>query len=162
MKKFIVLLAMVALMAPAAYAGKTSGCGLGAESLTGKSGMLMNLVATFLNGLSGNGTFGITSGTSGCDANDVIYNDAVREQFVAVNLNNLSAEMAQGNGQYVTVMAELMGCDTSAQPAFAQMSQSKYETLFNSADVDAKAWLTSLKQEMANDAVLSNRCTRIS
>lgn len=161
-KQLLLLVLMITLAAPLAFAGKTSGCGLGSQALEGKSGMLMNLVATFLNGISGNQTFGITTGTSGCNADDVVYNDMVREQFVATNMGNLSADMAQGNGQYVTVMAELMGCDVAGQQAFAEMSQAKYETLFTSADVDAKVWLASLKHEMANDAVLSSRCTRIS
>lgn len=161
-KKLVMLAVVMTLAAPMAFAGQSSGCGLGAVALQGKSGMLMNLVATFLNGLSGNQTFGITTGTSGCDASDTVYNDTLREEFVAVNFDNLSEEMAQGNGQYVAAMAELMGCDVSARTAFAEMSQTKYETLFSAPDMDAQAWLSGLKQEMAKDAVLSQSCTRIS
>lgn len=163
MKKHMLLLALaITLAAPVAFAGKSSGCGLGAQALEGKSGLLMNLVATFLNGISGNQTFGITTGTSGCNADDAVYNDQVREQFVAVNMDNLSTEMAQGNGQYVVAMGELMGCDAAAQPAFAKMTQTKYETLFKAPTTDAKVWLGDLKQEMAKDTVLSSHCTRIS
>lgn len=161
-KKLVMLVVMLALAAPVAFAGRSSGCGLGAVALEGNSGLLMNLVATFLNGISGNQTFGITSGTSGCDASDTVYNDTLREEFVAVNFDNLSEEMAQGDGAYVAAMAELMGCDVNARSAFGEMSQAKYETLFSAPDMDAKTWLTGLEQEMAKDPVLSRSCTRIS
>ena len=162
MKKLLVLAAMITLAAPVAFAGKSSGCGLGSQLFAGQSGLVMNVLAATTNGISGNQTFGVTSGTLGCDGNDTVNNQKAQEEFVATNMEVLAEEMAQGNGQYVSALAELMGCDAAAQGQFAQMSQTRYESLFGATNVDANALLGSLKVEISKDAVLSNSCTRVS
>ncbi|HKI96876.1 MAG TPA: DUF3015 family protein [bacterium] len=162
MKKLLVLSAFALLLAaPTAFAGNSAGCGLGHLLWTGQSGMVANVLGATTNGTFGSQTFGITTGTSGCNANDTVYNQTQQEQFVSANMDKLSTEMAQGNGEYVSALAELMGCNAAAQPEFAHMSQSKYESLFAS-DADAQAWLGTLKAEMSKDAVLSHSCSRIS
>ena len=161
MKKLLVLAAMITLAAPVGFAGKSSGCGLGSNLLAGQSGMVMNVLAITLNGFSSNSTFGVTMGTSGCDSSDTVYNQTQQQEFVAANMDVLAEEMAQGNGQTVAALAELMGCN-GAQVDFARLSQAKYETLFSAPEADASAWLGGLKQELSRDVVLSSNCTRIS
>ncbi len=163
MKKLLVLVALAGLLAaPSAFAGNSAGCGLGHLLWQGQTGMVPNVLGATTNGSFGSNTFGVTTGTSGCNANDSVYNQQQQEQFVSVNYEKLSAEMAQGHGQYVSALAELMGCNAAAHPEFAQLSQAKYETLFSAPDMDAQAMLGSLKGEMAKDAVLAGGCTRIS
>ncbi|WP_421711940.1 DUF3015 family protein [Alcanivorax sp.] len=43
------------------------GCGWGNMLFEGNSGLPMHLLATIVNGTSGNATFGMTTGTNGCD-----------------------------------------------------------------------------------------------
>jgi len=163
MKKLLVLVALAVLVAaPSAFAGNSAGCGLGHILFQGQSGMVPNVLGATTNGSFGSQTFGITTGTSGCNQSDSVQNEKVQEDFVAVNYEKLSEEMAQGHGQYVSALAELMGCSAAAHTDFAQLSQSKYETLFSTPEMDAHAMLGSLKGEMAKDAVLSSSCTRIS
>ena len=163
MKKLLVLVALAVLLAaPSAFAGNSAGCGLGHLLWQGQTGMVPNVLGATTNGSFGSQTFGVTTGTSGCNANDSVYNQQQQEQFVAVNYEKLSQEMAQGQGQYVSALAELMGCNAAAHTEFAQLSQSKYETLFSAPDMDAQAMLGSLKGELAKDAVLAGSCTRIS
>ena len=45
------------------------GCGWGNLLFEGNSGLPMHLLATIVNGTSGNATFGMTTGTNGCDTN---------------------------------------------------------------------------------------------
>lgn len=162
MKKLLVLSAFALLLAaPTAFAGNSAGCGLGHMLWSGQSGMIANLLAVTTNGSFGSQTFGITSGTSGCNTSDTAYNQTQQEQFVSANMDKLSTQMAQGNGEYVSAMAELMGCSQAVQPEFAHMTQSHYEALFAS-DADAHAWLGTLKAEMAKNPTLSHSCTRIS
>ena len=77
-----------------AYAGD-AGCGLGGQVIKSNT-KLAQLGATFLNGLSGNQTFGISSGTSGCTANGLVQNEKQIEYFVEVNQEQLTREIAQG------------------------------------------------------------------
>ena len=151
MKKLVILTAALTLLAvPAAFA-KSTGCGLGSMLLEGQSGLVMHIVVTSLNGTSGNQTFGLTTGTSNCDASETVMNEMMQEQFVTVNYENLSGEMAQGQGQYVTAMADLMGCPAAAQGTFARMSQEKYPELFSAPEMEAKRWIVGLKAAMAQD-----------
>ena len=158
MKKLLVLAAMLTLAAPVAFAGKSSGCGLGSQLFAGQSGMVMNVLAATTNGTAANQTFGITSGTSGCDANDTVYNQKMQEEFVSTNYEILSEEMAQGHGQYVSALAELMGCDAAARADFARMTQARYESLFSAADQAPASLLGSVKAEISRDAVLASSC----
>jgi hypothetical protein len=164
MKRALLALAFLGLVfGSSAFAAQEGpGCGLGGNVMAGKSGLLMNLVATFLNGLSSNQTFGMTSGTSGCKADSVILNDKAQEAFVATNLGTLNQEMAQGQGEHVTALASLMGCPTEMSGEFARVSQESYGTVFASADVQAGAVLASLKDEMGRHPALASSCSRLS
>lgn len=162
MKKVLILAAAFALLsAPAAFAGNASGCGLGQQLFKGQSGLVPNILAATTNGISGNQTFGITSGTLGCDADATVYNEQMQEAFVAVNFDNLSEDMAQGDGQYVRSLSTLMGCPADLQGDFAQLGQDKYESLFSSPEVEAKTFLDGLKSEIRQDGTLANACTNV-
>lgn len=162
MIRLLVLSLAIAIFAvPYAFAGKSSGCGLGSELFKGQSGLVMNVLAATTNGSSGNQTFGMTSGTSGCAGSDTVLNDANQEEFVAVNFENISTEMAKGEGQYVNALAQMMGCSAAVQGDFARVSKEKFEVLFQSPDMEAKAWLGGLKTELAKEPVLAGGCTRL-
>ena len=163
MKKLLVLSIAVAILAvPSAFAGKSSGCGLGSILFEGQSGMVQNILAVTTNATSGSQTFGISTGTSNCNGNDTVRNRMEQESFVAVNMDNLSEEMAQGQGQYISALGDLMGCSPAAQMEFARLSQQRYEVLFSAPEMDAKAWLGGLKTELAKDATMASGCTRLS
>lgn len=157
----LIVVAFIAFV-PAVQAGDSVGCGLGSMAFEGQRGMFPNILAATTNSISGNQTFGISSGTLGCDANDTVQRDAAQREFVAVNFDNLSEEMAQGGGAYVEALGSLMGCSSEAAPAFAAFSQRNYGTLFAAPETTPAAFLDGLKQGMANDAQLSAGCTYIS
>lgn len=164
MKYVLMFLALVGLVlgGTSAWAGSTGpGCGLGTQLFKGQSGLIPNLLAYTTNGTFSN-TFAVTSGTSGCKADNVVLRDKEQEVFVAANLGALNQELAQGQGQHVTALAALMGCPMSVQSVFASLSQEKYEKLFSSADVQATVMLAALKSEMGQQPVLAASCTRIS
>lgn len=163
MKKILGLTIVLAFaLAPMALAENNgSGCGLGKKVFEGQRGLIPNILAATTNGISGNQTFGMTSGTSGCDADAVVLQDKEQEVFVSANLDNLSQDMAQGQGQYVDTLATLMGCPVDLQGDFSRMTQAKYESLVGASPLQAKTFIDSLKSEMSKDAVLSRGCTRI-
>ena len=164
MKKILGLTIVLAFaLAPMALAENNgSGCGLGKKVFEGQRGLIPNILAATTNGISGNNTFGMTSGTSGCDADAVVLQDKEQEVFVSANLDSLSQDMATGDGQYLHSMATLMGCGDGAYADFANLTQTQYETLLPSADTAPMTFLTGLKQQMAADPKLASACTRIS
>ena len=164
MKKILGLTIVLAFaLAPLALAENNgSGCGLGKKLFEGQRGLIPNVLAATTNGTLGNNTFGMTSGTSGCDADAVVLQDKEQEVFVSANLDNLSQDMATGNGQYLRSMATLMGCGEGAFAEFASLTQDKYEVLLPSADIAPVTFLSGLKHEMAAHPTLATSCTRLS
>jgi hypothetical protein len=147
MKKLILLVVSLAL-APAAFAANSytsAGCGLGTMLFKGKNGKVHLILAATTNGTFGNQTFGISSETLECTSEGVVKNDKQAEVYASVNFQRLSREIAQGGGEYVDGMAELLGRSTPQQKAsFAKLAQASYEKLFP-VKGDAATLLAQLK-----------------
>lgn len=164
-----IALAIGLLVVPlSAWAGdKGAGCGLGKVIFEGQSGWLSHTTALTTNGLgTGTGidtqTVGMTVGTLGCDTNKAVdARDVEREVFVAVNLDNLSQDMAVGAGEHLYSLASLMGCE-AATAEFAQMTREHYSALMEQADQSGTALISGLRQQISADPALASSCTRVS
>jgi hypothetical protein len=90
-KSLVGAVGAAALMAAGsgAWADNGPGCGLGKLALDGKAGFGWNLLGWLLNGIGGNQTFGMTSGTSGCDVTKAVLNEHDRTDYAAANFDNL-------------------------------------------------------------------------
>lgn len=135
MKKLIVSLAAVAALSTAAFAGVNSqtGCGLGSMIIKDDSSAILLALQATTNGTSGNQTFGITSGTSGCKKTKFVMNERAAE-FVASNMDQLAKEIAMGHGESVDTLAELLSADD--KEAFASALQSNYNSIYTSQNVE--------------------------
>lgn len=145
MKKVLVGIVVASMMlAGSAFAAgefrQNTGCGLGAAAL-GKSAfadtLIGNLVVTFLNGISGNQTFGITTGTSECKAPSKVADNGILKEFVVANMDNLAKDIAMGQGESLTTLAELMGVAKDSRTAVYAKLQSNFSNIFTSENVDA-------------------------
>ncbi|HZX36708.1 MAG TPA: DUF3015 family protein [Thermodesulfobacteriota bacterium] len=144
MKKIVMAFAILAFVAgvnvqtsrATTKAQMNTGCGLGATLITEADSLVAQLAITFLNGLSGNGTFGITSGTSDCkQATKVVSNDLLK--FVADNMDTLSKDMASGEGETLLSLAELMNVSKEARPEFYAALQANFSSVFTSETIEA-------------------------
>ncbi len=123
---------------------KAGGCGIGKEIMAGKTGLGSNLVAAILNNILIPNTFFMTTGILGCDETNVVTNEYQRKAFMTANLDNLSQDMAQGQGEHLAALAALMGIPQNEQSAFFALTQHNASALVstsNSAD-DMYAALT--------------------
>ena len=89
----------------------TAGCGLGSVVFGPKPGFIQIIAAT-LNGTAGSQTFGITSGTSNCD---IPEGGAQAAAFIEVNKEVVRKEAAQGQGETIRALAEIMDCGGEAK-----------------------------------------------
>ena len=136
-----------------------AGCGLGSLIFGDSSGPSQILAAT-TNGTSGNQSFGITSGTSNCDAKGFDTSRLEQEQFVANNFSGLAKEMASGEGEQLTTLAGLLGCPTEKQVHFNRVTQRSYSVIFASDATTPTEMLTAVKTVTSSDAELSSACIR--
>ena len=143
-----------------------AGCGLGsiifasgqdADKAINDSRVKQVLAAT-TNGTFGSQTFGITTGTSNCTSGGVALDDKEQLMFAEANLKQLSRDMAQGSGEYVTAFSSLMGCSVDA--GFGSHAQKNYETYFPASGTTPEQLVMSVKASVASDPVLAQRCTK--
>lgn len=135
MKKILVSCALAAGLASGAFAAPNTntGCGLG-SMLIDKQGIFWNLLQVTTNGTSGNQTFGITSGTSGCKSGKVAM-DSRTQEFVASNMDALSQEAAQGRGEHLDTLAELL--NIADKESFKLALQQNYNKIYANKDAQS-------------------------
>ena len=167
MKRYILAIvgSMLFFSSASAFAATTvgaagygeAGCGLGAL-IFGKSKGAVQIFAATTNATFWNQAFGITSGTSNCDAKGFDTSKLEQEQFVTNNFSGLAKEMATGEGEQLSTLAGLLGCPTAQQPRFNTVAQRNYETILASDRTTPSEMLTAVKAVMSSDAELSAAC----
>ena len=133
-----------------------AGCGLGQQIFAGQSGFFAHSSAASTNQSAFIQQIGILAGTMGCDGdNSVVSNDHDRKLFVANNMDNLGQEIAQGQGNHLFTLAEIMGIEQADRSHFYAMAQGQYESLFGSDNTSSTELLASLDQAMMSDVAMA-------
>lgn len=148
MKKVVLSVAVASALATSAFSAQAmAGCGLG-YMLFGKDkpqDMPMQVLAATVNG-TGYQTFGITTGTSGCNPDGVWASNEELNNFTGQNLEKLATDMARGNGETLDAFADLAGI--ADKDAFFAASQKNFSKIFTHENISAGEVLSNM------DAVL--------
>jgi hypothetical protein len=135
------------------------GCGLGKlawQNYPHQKVIGIQTMEATTNGLMGNQTFGITSGTSGCTNDGKFWAEHKVNAFAALNFENLAQDMAQGHGEHIASLATLMGIPADQQPAFFAMTQEKYASLVTAGETSPIAMVKALNEAVATHPMLAN------
>ena len=100
----------------------------------------------------------MTLGTSGCAQHSIVKNEAEGIHFAESNHHQLMVEMAQGQGEFVSGFATVIGCESES---FAQGVQKNYDKIFTSEDTSASEMYKNLKQLVGSDISLARSCAII-
>ena len=134
-----------------------AGCGLGALVID-RNEQLPQIGAWFLNGIYGNQTFGITSGTSNCVEGRTKIVAMEQEVFVAANLTTLKKQASQGEGEHLDGLAEVFGCSGDKEKVrLLQMCKQEYRKIFTSKEPETV--LHNILSVIQNDSTLQKNCT---
>jgi DUF3015 family protein len=164
MKRTLVLLiamAFVGMQVGVAMAGNPDtgpGCGLGKlawNDYKGQKEIAPQVMMATTNGTFGSNTFGISSGTSGCTNDGKIMGDSKTIMFAELNFDNLSQEMAQGQGEHLASLATLMGVPADRQASFFAMTQERYTSLVKAGEASPVAMVKALNEAVAGHPVLA-------
>jgi len=148
------LLAVTLVTAPlAALADGGVGCGWGSMLFEGESGVGPNVLAATTNGTFGNQTFGISSGTAGCDSNPTVSLAAV--DFLDNNMEKVAKDMATGQGESLDTFANLMGIADKDKDEFFNLTHANFSTIFNSASVNSNEVIAAVREVMLQDSALA-------
>ncbi|MFO8212189.1 DUF3015 domain-containing protein, partial [Pseudomonas aeruginosa] len=148
------VLGAASLFAQADQAGG-NGCGWGNMLFEGQRGLFPHLLATTTNGTSGNATFGLTSGTNGCNS-DARLGYGGRSIF-AMNgmLDNIAEDMAKGHGDALDAYATLLGVQAQDRAHFAQVTQRHFGEIFASKDATGEQVYANTLAVMQRDPTLA-------
>ena len=145
-------------VALAAHPDNGPGCGLGKlawSSYPGQQSIGSQVLQATTNGTFGTQTFGISSGTSGCTNDGTIFASEKVNVFAAINFDDISQEMAQGQGEHLTSLATLMDIPADQHEIFFAMAQEKYTTLVQTGEASPKAVIKAIYSAMGDHPVLA-------
>lgn len=153
MKKITLAIALLTspLVVMAAETGP--GCGWGSILMDGQSGIAPNVLAATTNGTFGNQTFGMTSGTAGCDADQTIQRAAA--DFLNDNMEKVARDMSTGQGEALSTLANLMGIHDQDKAAFFSLAHSNFSAIFASDTVSSVDVMAAIQAVMKKDVTLS-------
>lgn len=168
LRKLFVVLGAVAMVGQAGLAMAANpdtgpGCGLGklawADYKNQKNIAPQVMMAT-TNGTFGSGTFGISSGTSGCTNDGQVMAEQKTNVFANLNFDNLSQEMAQGRGEHLASLATLMGIPAEQHAAFFALIQERYTTMVEAGETSSVALVKALNDAVGKSPVLAQAVSR--
>ncbi len=111
------------------------GCGIGTQLFEGKDGILSQACAATTNGILGNQTFGITSGTLECAKPAAFTSNERLNEFVGDNMANLAADMSKGHGEYLSTLAVLMDVPVEQRSEVYALLQANFSKIYTSDSV---------------------------
>ncbi|KZZ41871.1 hypothetical protein A3759_14900 [Thalassolituus sp. HI0120] len=151
MKKIIAGAILVSSSA-LAFANGPAGCGLGtAVVFPDANEWHEHVLAATTNGTSGNQTFGMTSGTLGCQsANGPLK---LAQAFMDDNMDQLALESAKGQGETLAALAEVIGVEAQDEAAFNRTMQSNFDAIFTAEGTSGSAY-DAMTAAMAQDEEL--------
>ncbi len=166
---FSIMSLMVAFMAGSVWAASKGGsdeispnegsdsCGLAWQVTKQKT-----LIGTSTRGTTNaylSPTWSMTSGTSGCEKHQFSKREEEAVKYVSTNLYPLTAEMAEGHGEYLVGLAQVMGCNDSVVSDFGRVTQKSFNSMSKTAD--AYETLQHVKQEIRKIPSLAQSCALI-
>jgi hypothetical protein len=135
-------------------AASSSGCGVGTILFEGQKGPVPQILAATTNGSLGNQTFGITSGTLGCEKDGVVRSPTKVRMLMISSLDNLATDVARGEGETLESLAALMAVEPEDKARFFASLQGDFGRIFPSEDVTVDEVIVSMNAVLAQDAVL--------
>ncbi|MDH4215794.1 MAG: DUF3015 domain-containing protein [Gallionella sp.] len=162
MKKLIIAISLVAAFPVAALAAdNVGGCGVGSMVFKGQSGIAPQVLAVTTNGISGNQTFGITSGTLGCTQDGVVTSNMAATMFIETNKEQLARDMSVGSGETLASLAQLLGVEAQDKSAFNSFAKDNMARIFTADSVATEQVIVALRAALASDATLSRYQTAL-
>lgn len=151
MKKTLSIVALASLSS-FSLADNPAGCGLGTAVVFPDANEWHEFVlAATTNGTSGNQTFGMTSGTLGCEeANGPL---AQTQLFIDENMDQLAIDTARGQGETLAALAQVIGVTVADQPVFEQTLKANFDQLFK-AGGNSAATYQAIRKAMGEVPVL--------
>jgi hypothetical protein len=158
MKLRIIATTLLTLASTASFAAgenNVGSCGWGSKVFDGQSGVFPQVLATTTNGTSGNQTFGITFGTSGCTQDGMVKSNYKTAMFIDGNKEKLAQDMSKGNGETLVSLAKLIGVNDADKAAFFRAAKENFAQIYSTETATADQIAANLKLVLAANSSLA-------
>ncbi|SFR58188.1 Protein of unknown function [Marinobacter daqiaonensis] len=125
------LIAGAILLGASSLAFAQPGCGVGAMVWKGQSGIAPHVLAATTNGIFGNQTLGMTTGTLGCQTNQSVQSMAM---YMDSNIDKVARDMSRGSGENLDTLSVLLGVDEADRSEFNRLLQDNFASIFPTSD----------------------------
>lgn len=145
------LIAGAVLLGASSMAFAQPGCGVGAMIFKGQSGIAPHVLAATTNGSFGNQTFGMTTGTLGCNTNEPVQSMAM---YMNSNIDKVARDMSRGQGENLDTLAVLMGVQKQDRATFDKVMQAHFKTVFPTDHTTSEQAAQAIIDVMKSDKTL--------
>ena len=154
MKKLVLSMILLGTSYGTLAANGPAGCGLGTAVIFQNANEFHeHVLAATTNGSSGNQTFGMTSGTLGCEsANGPLAKGLA--MFLNDNLEPLAVDVAKGEGETLDALAQLMEINAQDKALFNQTMKNNFDKVFASNEVNAASAYQAIVDVMHQEKAL--------
>lgn len=136
----------------------SSGCGPG-WYVAKKNSLLSSSIRATTNGLlAPSVTFGMTFGTSNCTKHSIVKRENESLKFATENYFEIASQSAKGNGEFLSVYAETIGCSKDSTAEFSIVMKKNFKKLFPNLQQSPKALLNQTIQIIFENKKLRNSC----
>ncbi len=155
-KIFLVSAICVQLIGPSAFAVGAAGCGLGGMVMPRNTRVSQTLAIT-TNGTFSSQMFGITTGTSDCNASGIVKTESAPLHFAEANLPQLQGELVRGEGELLSAFAKTYGCRDTAVERFNSLTRAN-SALILGGETNAASVVQGVGSVISSDSELSVAC----
>jgi len=145
------LIAGAVMLGASSLAFAQPGCGVGAMIWKGQSGIAPHVLAATTNGTLGNQTFGMTTGTLGCDTNQPVQSMAM---YMNTNIDKVARDMSRGQGENLDTLAVLLGVKKQDRGTFNRVMHQHFKTIFPSDETTSNQAAQAIIDVMKSDSTL--------
>ena len=156
-RNILVITLLVALFPLTAMSQQNNvgSCGWGSKLFDGQRGIAPQVLAATTNGTSGNQTFAVTSGTSGCTQDGMVKSTWKTAAYMDANMTKVARDMSRGQGESLDSLALLIGVKAEHKDLFTTALKANFGSIFTSKDSSSAEVLASIKAVLSQDATLS-------
>jgi hypothetical protein len=139
------------------------GCGLGKLAWSDykhPKNIAPQVMMATTNGTFGSQTFGISFGTSGCTNDGQVMAAHKSDVFVASMFENLSEDLARGQGEHLASLATMMGVAVEHQSAFFSLAQERYRILMERGEDSPFSVIKAIQESVTGHPLLAGVADR--
>ena len=159
MKKLLVatfaVLAFTPVSAFASGENNVGSCGWGSKLFAGQRGIAPQVLAGTSNATSGNQSFAISSGTSGCTQDGLVTSSWKTAAYIDGNKTQFARDTAKGDGSTIASLGNILKVDSTHRELFAATLKDNFSRIFTDVNVSTDEIVLSLREVLSETPELS-------